>query len=501
MSRASPRVLRIIIALLLALTAVLLAAPGTLVPWNGIVRAAFPAHPWSLLPTLVSLILLLAAATMPRHDIERAAGKDHDYTAMAVGLLLLVEPLVHLMVLWWNASHPSLASSEAVLPGAAGIQSAGGWPGMARLLEVSFLAPVAEEAFFRGRLLPWLDCAWRKARWGRAAAMVVSSLAFALAHGDPMLAVIALPLGLLLAFVRLRSGDLSGCMLAHACHNSLFLFVGPGLISTPWMAPVLATGGAVLVSAAWLHHRHLHAPHRHLRATAVMVSALSLIVLSYPFYRSVQNVLWVRAAHQLVVHWAISTDALLDRFEEQRRHGRLDAVRREELYGLLCAQPCQNFVGGNPRQALMLAELDPERLAREVDAQQAYDRLLDLIETRPRERISAAVRALGLRFPADLVAVITVHPDVLPTWLPLDDPQDYCLAQLEVTSGHPRRMLLSELEHAYPGRIAGLLLRLPADHITSLDRRHLFGMYPDARARIAQLDADRQSAWLGASPP
>jgi hypothetical protein len=65
---------------------------------------------------------------------------------------------------------------------------------------------------------------------------------------------------------------------------------------------------------------------------------LSLIVLSYPLYRQLQNALWVRAAHQLVVHWAIATDALLDRFEEQRRHGRLDAARRAELYRrlLLC---------------------------------------------------------------------------------------------------------------------------------------------------------------------
>jgi hypothetical protein len=264
---------------------------------------------------------------------------------------------------------------------------------------------------------------------------------------------------------------------------------------------VLATGGAVLVSAAWLHHRHPHSPHRHLRAVAVMLSALSLIVLSYPLYRQLQNALWVRAAHQLVVHWAIATDGLLDRFEEQRRHGRLDAARRTELYERLCAEPCRKFQGGNPRQALMLSELDPERFARDTEQTQAYDRLLDLVETRPRDRISTAARAIGLRFPPDLVAVITVHPEVIPVWLPLTDDSDTCMAQLLATTGHHRRMLLSELEHVYPGRLDRLLLRLPAESITPLDRRHLFLNYPDARSAIDQLDAARRAAWLATSDP
>jgi len=331
MPGSSTRSLRLNLALGFAAGAVLLAAPGDQLPWSRIVHAAFPARPWSLLPVLVSLVLLLCALLMPRTELGRKERQAGDYTAMAVGLLLLSEPLVHLLVLWWSASHPSLASSDAVLPGAGSTQAVSGWAGVVGIAEVSLLAPVAEEAFFRGRLLPWLDVAWRQSRWGRPAAVLVSSLAFAVAHADPMLAFITLPLGLLLAVVRLRSGAIGGCMLAHACHNSLFLFVGPGLISTPWMAPVLATGGAVLISAAWLHHRQAQAPRRHLHAVAVMLSCLSVIVLSYPLYRQLADALWVRAAHQLVVHWDIGNDTLLDRFEEQRRHGRLDGVRRAAL--------------------------------------------------------------------------------------------------------------------------------------------------------------------------
>ncbi len=501
MPGATPRALRLAGALALATAGVLLASNGDLVPWGGRVHGLLPSRPWPLLPAVVSAILLAAAALMPRIQRTRPHGARGDYTAMAVGLLLLAEPLVHLLVLGWDAWHPSLLSVESVLPAAGATIDAGGWPGAARLLSVTVLAPVAEEAFFRGRLLPWLDAAWAPARWGRAGAMALSSLAFAVAHGDAVLVVFGLPLGLLLAHVRLRSGSLGGCMLAHACHNSLFLFVGPGLISTPWMAPVLATGGAVLVSVAWLHHRRPLSRHRHLHAVAVMLSVLSVIVLSYPFYRQLQDALWVRAAHRLVVSWRVANDVLLERLDEQRRHGRLDAGRRAALFAQLEEEPCQRLPGGNPRQTLVLAVLDAERLAAGTPATQAYDRLLDLVEARPRPAIAEAARALGLGHPEDLVAVLVIHPEVVPSWLPLPQAADACLAQLEVTAGHRRRMLLSALEHAFPGSVAGLLLRLPANRITPLDRRHLFGTYPEARMLIDRLDGERRAAWLAADAP
>jgi hypothetical protein len=62
-------------------------------------------------------------------------------------------------------------------------------------------------------------------------------------------------------------------------------------------------------------------------------------------------------------------------------------------------------------------------------------------------------------------------------------------------------MLLSALEHAYPGELIGLLLRLPAGQITPFDRRHLLGTYAQARSRIAELDAERQAAWLSGVAP
>ena len=500
--------LRLICALALAAAGVLLAAPAGLVPWGRLVHGALQSWPWPLLPALVSAVLLAAAALMPRHDLGAAgaagaaAGRRGDYTAMALGLLLLAEPMVQLLVLAWNAWHPpSLASVAAVLPASTTASDAGSAAGAARLIAVALLAPVAEEAFFRGALLPWLDLAWRGVRGGRLLAMAVSSAAFAAAHGDPVQVVISLPLGLLLAHVRLRADALGGCMVAHACHNSLFLFVGPGLVSAPWMAPVLATGGAVLVSMAWLHQRRPLAAHRHLHAVAVMLGATSLIVLTYPHYRLLQDLLWVRAAHGVVVGWPVDNEVLLERLELQRRHGRLDAARRAALNDRLEALPCVRLPGGNPRQTLVLAALDPGRLAAGTRKEQAYDRLLDLSDTRARPALTAAAQALGLAHAEDFVAVLTIHPEMVPAWMPLGQDPAVCLALLEATSGHRRRMLLAALEHTFPGGVAALLLRLPAGQVGALDRRHLYGNYPGARALIERLDPERRAAWLAIEEP
>jgi membrane protease YdiL (CAAX protease family) len=505
MPGATSRTLRLALGLAIAAAAVLAAAPPELVPWGRRVHALFQRETWPALPALVSLALLLATRAMPTpRALAGPPAPLRDYTAMAVGLLLLVEPLIHLVVLGWSAGHPSLASAEAVLPIAPAYSvTSGALPAALRILTVSALVPVAEEWFFRGRLLPWLDEAWRGRRWGRAAAVTLSTLAFAAAHGEPVQALFAVPLGLLLAAVRLRAGDLAGCMLAHACHNSLFLFVGPALIGTPWMAPVLATGGAVLIASAWMHHQHPPAPDRHLRAVTLVLGAISLIVLSYPLYRRAQDWLWVHAAHQLVVYWRIDTDALLDRLDAQRRHGRLDAVRRGALYALLEQSPCQRVRGAsNPRQAEVLAELDPARLAAAAP-EQAYDLLLDLAECHgPCPGVTDAALRIGLRSPEDFAALVTRFPDCLARWLPLPACGDQCLAQLAATTGHHRRMLLTQLEHAFPGQVAAVLLRLRADQVTPVDRRHLFGNYEDAPRLIAQLaatDPERARAWMPAA--
>jgi hypothetical protein len=93
----------------------------------------------------------------------------------------------------------------------------GPWDVLLILLAVTVPVPVAEEVFFRGfayRLL--------RAKLGVGAAVVVSSLGFALVHGvEPSTWVPVLPVGLVLAVLAERSGSLWPAVVAHAVVNAL----------------------------------------------------------------------------------------------------------------------------------------------------------------------------------------------------------------------------------------------------------------------------------------
>ncbi len=465
-----------------------LTAVTSALPWAGALRrlADQPAlrllsggEPWPVMVAGTALLLLFAGWLMPRPAPGLVRRRDN--TALAVGMLLLLEPLVHLLVLWWSASHPTDISA-AVLPAAHTAHGAAGK--ILTIVCVSLLAPMGEELFFRGRLLPWLQAFWGGSRAATVAAVVVTTLAFAASHGSPAQALFALPLGLLLAFIRLRAGDLAGCVLAHAVHNSLFVFGGPTLVGNPFVAPGLAVGGALLVGLAWIHHRQQ--PPR--RAVALVAGMLVLIALGYPGFRALQDHLWVRATHQLVVQWCIPTDELIARLEQQMHHSRFGQARRSALYERLIAAPCQRFTtGSNPRQVCVLAVLDAPRLARELHEDAVFACLSDLAASRSVS-CAAAARQIALASPRDLAALALQDPEVLARWLPLPGRDAECLLQIEATTNQQqRRTLLSTLERAFPGHLADILLRLPADQVTAIDRRHLFGNYPDAKRMVASL--------------
>ena len=130
----------------------------------------------------------------------------------AVGLVLL--PLVELMNI---DSEP-----QAVSDLAAGTLDASG----RTLLFVSFViaAPVVEEVLFRGVLLGWLS-----KRMKRPVAIVTSAAIFGLTHWegpDVLLPVIGLFLiGIVLAYVVTRYGNLSMAILMHAGINLLAFLV------------------------------------------------------------------------------------------------------------------------------------------------------------------------------------------------------------------------------------------------------------------------------------
>lgn len=87
---------------------------------------------------------------------------------------------------------------------------------------IVILAPLVEERFFRGWLQPALERALGEKRH---LAPVLTGLAFAAAH--PAYSFLpVLVLGLLNGFLMLRFRSLAACMLAHALHNAVALYLG-----------------------------------------------------------------------------------------------------------------------------------------------------------------------------------------------------------------------------------------------------------------------------------
>lgn len=83
---------------------------------------------------------------------------------------------------------------------------------------VVVLGPLAEEIIFRGllhRLASGL--------WGPLAATAVSSLVFAILHGEPWIIFGLIGIGAVLAFVFEVTGSVTACWITHAVHNAISL--------------------------------------------------------------------------------------------------------------------------------------------------------------------------------------------------------------------------------------------------------------------------------------
>ncbi|WP_230553408.1 CPBP family intramembrane glutamic endopeptidase [Reyranella aquatilis] len=84
------------------------------------------------------------------------------------------------------------------------------------LAVLAVLAPLAEELVFRGLLYGWLA-----GRWSNLVAFVLSSLAFAAAHTEPVHILLVLPLGFWFGWLRWRTGSLVPTIVAHVVNNSI----------------------------------------------------------------------------------------------------------------------------------------------------------------------------------------------------------------------------------------------------------------------------------------
>jgi membrane protease YdiL (CAAX protease family) len=102
------------------------------------------------------------------------------------------------------------------------------WPAAFGMLILGGIAvPFAEELYFRGVLYQWI-----RPRWGKAAGMILSGLAFGALHGEISVAGATFIMGVVLAWFFERSRSLWTPIIIHATYNSLELIFLYLLIAT-----------------------------------------------------------------------------------------------------------------------------------------------------------------------------------------------------------------------------------------------------------------------------
>lgn len=130
-----------------------------------------------------------------------------------------------------SEAFPDLANS-GTLEAIAELLTGGPWFGRVLLIVTIVVgAPVLEEICFRGllwnaveRIAPGL--------YGQGLAFVITSLAFAVAHADPIQSPALLFTAFFLGWLRLMSGSLWPCILAHFVNNALAATLGLVLAGT-----------------------------------------------------------------------------------------------------------------------------------------------------------------------------------------------------------------------------------------------------------------------------
>jgi hypothetical protein len=348
-------------------------------------------------------------------------------------------------------------------------------------------APVAEEFFFRGRLVPWLA-----QRLDRVSAVTLSALAFACAHGDASQVLVALPLGLLLGSVRIAGASLLPCILVHMVHNALFFIAGPTLVSAPWVGMGLALAGMLYIGLAlvWPGGGFRLRPYL---VVAAGLGLVAVICACQPWYAAIQERWWLTAMQRALVAPGLQNDLLLQRLDWQCTRDAISPTRRVALAAALVAAPAANA----DRQIWVVCRLDPAAVVRLAPSDEAAETVLLSLASCPLRLAShdEAARTLGLAHPGVFARVASEEPDLLHAWLPLPGAAQASLAILVQCNGWERQQLLASCEQAFPGAVGPVLLLLPPQDITPIERRFLFSHDPQARQEVSALPPAQQRAW------
>ena len=202
---------------------------------NPLIQNNFPPiRGWSILIFLVVLPLLLVPAVWLLREREMLAMLALFFSSSLLALAIAVAPM------GWQAL-PALGFRPAgfwpIVLGAVGalvvsvaVSQLGEPEGVKQALDVArtpelfvaslavmaLLAPLVEEAVFRGLLYGWVA-----GRWGTTIAWFVSSILFAAAHIEPAHVLLVLPLGLWFGWLRQRTDSLWPSLVAHMVNNGL----------------------------------------------------------------------------------------------------------------------------------------------------------------------------------------------------------------------------------------------------------------------------------------
>jgi membrane protease YdiL (CAAX protease family) len=198
-----------------------------------------------------SLALLTTVGTVVRpFDAERLRLRPGRETGtalvvMILGTLALGQTLDSLTMLAGLGNRGAMAVIRRALEGAVGPELFGA------VIVIGLMAGSAEELFFRGYMQTQLV-----ARWPPAAAVLVTSLAFAVLHLELIHAGLALVLGLWLGFLTERTGSALPAVVCHVVNNILFtvLTAALGTVDAVRTNALLAAGSGAVFAAClvWL---------------------------------------------------------------------------------------------------------------------------------------------------------------------------------------------------------------------------------------------------------
>jgi membrane protease YdiL (CAAX protease family) len=159
---------------------------------------------------------------------------------MAVGVLALSQALESLVLLLDLGPGPTLEWMSRTVAAATplGLTLA--------VVVVGLLAPVAEELFFRGYMLTRLREAWTP-----GPAILMTSIAFGIIHGEWVHGLLAAVIGVYLGLVTERAGSVAPAMICHAVNNTASVLLSAWIGSPAGHAVNAGLVAAMALVVAW----------------------------------------------------------------------------------------------------------------------------------------------------------------------------------------------------------------------------------------------------------